>query len=62
MPLSKSVNSVRPVGIGEILRRIIGKALMQHMKIEVVNATAPKQCCSGLAGGAEAAIHALRRL
>ena len=62
VPLSKSVNSVRPVGIGEILRRIIGKALMQHMKVEVVNTTAPIQCCSGLAGGAEAAIHALRRL
>ena len=35
---------------------------MQVMNPELVNATAPIQVCSGLPGGVEAAIHALRRL
>ncbi len=62
VPLSKPVNSVRPVGIGEVLRRIIGKAIMQVLNPELVNATAPLQVCSGLPGGVEAAVHALRRV
>ena len=62
VPLSKTNNGVRPVGIGEVLRRIVGKALMKHMNNEVVSSTAPIQACSGLSGGVEAAVHALRRL
>ena len=62
VPLSKSSNGVRPIGIGEVLRRIIGAAIMKHMKYEVVTATAPVQTCSGLSGGVEAAVHALRKL
>ena len=62
VPISKPPDGVRPVGVGEVLRRIIGKALMQVMNPELVNATAPIQVCSGLPGGVEAAVHALRRL
>ena len=61
VPLDKKPG-VRPVGIGEVLRRIVGKAITSVTKKEVVQATAPIQVCAGLAGGVEAAVHALRRI
>jgi hypothetical protein len=61
VPLDKKPG-VRPVGIGETLRRIIGKAIMAITNSEIVKATAPIHVCAGLSGGAEAAIHALRRI
>ena len=51
---------IRPVGVGETLRRIIGKALSKVIKNDVAQATAPIQSCGGVRGGAEAAVHALR--
>ena len=53
---------IRLVGIGEVLRRIIGKAVMTVVKTEIVTSTAPIQVCAGLSGGVEAAIHAARRI
>ena len=61
VPLDKKPG-VRPVGIGEVLRRIVGKAIMTITKNDIVDATAPIQVCAGLSGGAEAAIHALRKV
>ena len=52
---------VRPIGIGEILRRIVGKAVTTVVKPELVNSTAPIQTCAGLPGGIEASIHAMRK-
>ena len=59
IPLDKNPG-VRPIGVGEVLRRIIGKAITTLIKPEVMSATAPLQACAGLQGGVEAAIHALR--
>ena len=53
---------MRPVGIGEVLRRIVGKAIMAVVNPEIVNATAPIQVCAGLPGWVEAAVHAMRKL
>ena len=53
---------VRPIGVGEVLRRIIGKALTSVMKPELIESTGPIQVCAGLQGGVEAAIHAMRRI
>ena len=61
IPLDKKPG-VRPVGIGEVLRRIIGKAVMTILKKDVVSATAPVQVCAGLPGGVEAAVHAARKV
>ena len=58
IPLDKNPG-VRPIGIGEVLRRIISSATMSLLKPELVNATAPLQTCAGLSGGIEASIHAL---
>ena len=61
IPLDKNPG-VRPIGIGEVLRRIISSATMSLLKPELVNATAPLQTCAGLSGGIEASIHAMRKI
>ena len=53
---------VRPIGIGEVLRRIISSATVSLLKPDIISATAPLQTCAGLSGGAEASIHAMRRI
>ena len=52
---------VRPIGIGEVLRRIVGKLLIGVIKDDIVEAAGPLQTCTGLKGGIEAAIHAMRQ-
>ena len=51
---------LRPVGVGEILRRIAGKAIMEVTKEEVQEAVGALQLCAGHPTGVEAAIHAMR--
>ena len=60
VPLNKSPSGVRPIGIGELLHRIIGKAIVQVINNDIVHATAPIQVCAGIPGGVEAAVHSLR--
>ena len=66
IPLDKGMTKdltpgVRPIGVGEVLRRIVGKLLIGVIKEDIVDAVGPLQTCSGLKGGIEAAIHAMRR-
>ena len=49
---------VRPIGIGEILRRIIGKVVVGAIRDDIINAAGPLQTCAGLKAGIEASIHA----
>ena len=53
---------VRPIGIGETLRRIIGKALYFTLKYDIQDAVGPLQLCAGFEGGCEAAVHAMQQL
>ena len=67
VPLDKGDSSdgtpgVRPVGIGEVLRRITGKLLIGVIKDEVTAAAGPLQTCTGIKAGIEAAIHAMRQV
>ena len=61
IPLDKDPG-VRPIGIGEVLRRIVGKAVMTTLNQDIIMNTAPMQLCGGLQGGVEAAIHAVRKI
>jgi len=61
IPLNKDPG-VRPIGIGETLRRIVGKAISWHIKTEVTDAAGPLQVAAGLKSGAEAACHAMRQM
>ena len=57
IPVDKNLD-LRPIGVGEVLRRISGKVVMMINKQDVMKA-AGSQVCAGQVGGAEAAIHAV---
>ena len=61
LPLNNH-GKVRPIGIGEVLRRIIAKCVMMIAKEDVQNAVGNLQVCAGQHAGAEAAIHAMREV
>ena len=61
IPLNKNPG-VRPIGVGEVLRRIVGKAISRTLKEEICEAAGPLQTCSGHSAGAEAAIHGMRAI
>ena len=57
--LRKDDNGVRPVGIGETLRRIVGKCVNKALGNDVQLAAGALQTCAGMESGVEAAIHAM---
>ena len=61
IPLDKSPG-VRPIGIGEIIRRIITKAVMAVVKPDVLEATGCAQLCAGHEAGCEVTVHAVNDL
>ena len=61
IPLDKCPG-VRPIGIGEVVRRIIGKAVMRVVKHDLQKAVGSIQLCAGHDAGCEAAVHAMERV
>ena len=61
IPLDKNPG-LRPIGVGEVLRRIAGKVVMSVVKGDVQKSVGSLQVCAGQAGGCEAAIHAMRTI
>jgi hypothetical protein len=59
IPLDKNPG-VRPIGIGEVLRRIVGKAILSVIKPDIINSAGNLQLCAGQASGCEAAVHAIK--
>ena len=47
---------IRPIGIGESLRRLIGKTITKYFNSDIKEAAGPLQTCAGHVAGAEAAI------
>ena len=60
IPLNKCPG-VRPIGIGEVPRRIIAKAVLSILSNEIQDAAGPLQVCAGQEGGCEAAVHVMRQ-
>ena len=58
IPLDKNPG-LRPIGVGEILCRITGKAIVSVLKKEVVSSAGSLQVCAGQEAGSEAAISIL---
>ena len=56
IPLDKNPD-VRPIGIVEVVRRILGKVTMSIVKSDLIEAISPLQLCAGLEAGCEAAVH-----
>ena len=61
IPLDKNPG-VRPIGIGEVLRRIMGKAVVMLLKPDIINSVGPLQLSAGQEGGCEAACHAMTEI
>jgi len=51
---------VRSIGVGEVVRRIVGKAVLATVKIDVLEATGPLQLRAGQDAGCEADVHAMQ--
>ncbi|CAH0407375.1 unnamed protein product [Chilo suppressalis] len=51
---------MRPIGIGECLRRILSKCMIEATSSEVTEACGQLQLCSGLSSGIEGAVHAMK--
>ena len=62
IPLDKGEGAVRPIGVGEVIRRICGKCVMNITKRDVVEASGSLQLCAGQKSWSEAAIHAMYRI
>ena len=61
IPLAKNPG-IRPIGVGETLRRIMGKTVSWVLKEEIKKAAGPLQTCASHGAGAEAAIHGMREI
>ena len=53
---------VRPIGIGETARRLIGRAIARLLRDDIQTAAGPLQLCAGYQSGCEAAVHAMRQV
>ena len=53
---------VRPIGVCEVARRIISKAILFAIKGDIQEAAGSRQMCSGQIAGIEAAVHSVRHL
>ena len=61
IPLDKNPG-VRPIGIGEVLRSIVGKAVMRIARQDLQYAAGSSQLCAGQIGGCEASLHAMKQI
>ena len=50
---------VRPIGVGETVRRIIAKAVLSVLKEDIREAAGSSQLCVGQLSGCEVAIHSV---
>ena len=53
---------VRPIGVGETLRRLISKAILRVTRDDILKAVGSIQLCAGQEAACEAGIHAMRNL
>ena len=60
--LRKGDNGIRPIGVGEVLRRLMCKSILAVTKQDLQDACGAVQTASGVSGGCEAAAHSLQSL
>ena len=61
IPLAKNPG-LRPVGIGEILRRITGKVMVSHIRKDLISSVGSLQVFAGHEAGCESIMHAMRKI
>ena len=53
---------VCPIGVGEVVRRIISRAILSVVKLDILEAACYSQLCAGQDAGNEATVHAMRAI
>lgn len=53
---------VRPIGVGEVLRRVISKAVLHVTSMDILEVAGDAQLCAGQVAGCEAGVHAMSRI
>ena len=53
---------VRPIGVGETLRRIVGKVVCSACRLDMEEVAGVSQLCAGTKAGIEGAVHAMNDL
>ena len=53
---------VHPIGIGEVVRRVIGKAILSVIKADIIEVTGCSQLCAGVSSACEAIVHTVRNV
>ena len=61
IPLDKN-SRLRPIGVGEVIRRIIGKSVVHTWKKDIIRSVGNLEICAGHESGCEAAIHAMSQI
>ena len=61
IPLDKNPG-IRPIGVGEVMRRIVEKTIAEFLKEEIKDVAGHLQVCAGHSAGLEAAIHAMSQV
>ena len=61
IPLDKNPG-LRPIGIGEILRRIVGKVIVSYIRKDLISSVGTLQVCAGHEAGCESIIHAMHEI
>ena len=59
IPLDK-MPGVRPIGVGEVAKRILGKAILKIVKEDIQRVVGPLQMCAGYENGVEVASLAMQ--
>ena len=61
-PLRKKDGSIRPITVGETIRRLVSKCLNSAVRGELEQILEPSQLGVGVRGGCEIAIHTIRSI
>ena len=61
IPLYKNPG-LRPIGVGEILRRIVGKVVVSSTRNDITDSVGSLQLCAGHEAGCKALIHAMNNI
>ena len=59
IPLHKN-SGLWVMGVGEVLRRIVGKAVVTHIRTGIITSVGSLQVCAGQKAGCKSIIHAMR--
>ena len=62
IPLDKGNSEVRTIGVGEVIRRIIGKCVTKVSRQDIQESSGSLHVCAGYKSGSEAAVHAMHSL